>query len=125
MTVVVGGWGRDDDGLTYEPGQRERVAAIDANLELLSPQKTWTDLSSVEVVSPSGHCNNKLRPLPQPARHPLVELVDGVLVVCGDLGQCWTYSQGNDTWLRTGTWLYILQYSWGELTRLVKTAVHY
>ena len=54
MTVVVGGWGRDDDGLTYEPGQRERVAAIDANLELLSPQKTWTDLSSVEVVSPSG-----------------------------------------------------------------------
>ena len=79
----------------------------------------------MEVVSPSGHCNNKLRPLPQPARHPLVELVDGVLVVCGDLGQCWTYSQGNDTWLRTGKGLYILQYSWGELTRLVKTAVHY
>ena len=48
-----------------------------------------------------GGCNNKLRPLPQPARHPLVELVDGVLVVCGDLRECWTYSQGNDSWLPT------------------------
>ena len=101
VTVVVGGWGRDDDGLTLDPKQREKVVAIDANLELLSPQKTWTDLSSVEVVSPSGRCNNKLRPLPQPARHPMVELVDGVLVVCGDLRECWTYSQGNDSWLPT------------------------
>ena len=50
----------------------------------------------------SGGCNNKLRPLPQPARHPLVELVDGVLVVCGDLRECWTYSPGNDSW--TPTW---------------------
>ena len=101
VTVVVGGWGRDDDGLTLDPGQREKVFAIDANLELLSPQKTWTNLSSVEVVSPSGGCNNKLRPLPQPARHPLAELVDGVLVVCGDLRQCWTYSQGKDSWSPT------------------------
>ena len=54
VKVVVGGWGRDDDGLTVDPGQREKVLAVDANLELLSPQQTWTDLSSVEVVSPSG-----------------------------------------------------------------------
>ena len=55
MTVVVGGWGRDDDGLfSLQQGPREKFVAIDANLELLSPQKTWTDLSSVEVVSLSG-----------------------------------------------------------------------
>ena len=32
----------------------------------------------------------------------MVELADGVLVVCGDLRQCWTYSQGNDSWVRAG-----------------------
>ena len=55
VTVVVGGWGRDDDGLTLDPGLRERVVAIDANLELLSPQKTWTDLSRYEIVKYNLH----------------------------------------------------------------------
>ena len=56
VTVVVGGWGKDEDDSLLYP----RLS--------LQEKKTWSDLSSVEVFSPSGRCNNKLRPLPAAVR---------------------------------------------------------
>lgn len=112
VAIVVGGWGIDTGtGLFSRLSldfPNELFGYQDANLDLISPRNTWTDLTSVEVFSPSGRCNRKLQPLPRPARNPLVQLVDGSLIACGgsqadsglhDTGRlCWQYYAGNDTW---------------------------
>ena len=45
-------------------------------------------------------------------RHPLVELVDGLLMVCGEQRECWTYSHSNDSWTPAQSLLQQVRQKW-------------